>query len=90
MKIEIMLDMEAIGEDDTILVQDEFGEYPDCEYVPKSAYDRIEAENANLRELAKSAWGCVNRHVSCDACRMTCGGCTLQSAMRELGIEVTR
>lgn len=51
MKIEIMLDMEAIGEDDTILVQDEFGEYPDCEYVPKSAYDRIEAENAKLRKL---------------------------------------
>ena len=50
--------------------------------------DELEAENAKLRELAKSAWGCVNRHVSCDACRMTFGGCTLQSAMHELGIEV--
>jgi hypothetical protein len=45
-------------------------------------------ENDKLRELAKAAWGCVNRRVSCDACRMTCGGCTLQSTMRELGIEV--
>ena len=49
---------------------------------------KLEAENAKLRELAKAAWGCVNRHVSCDECRMVCYGCTLQSAMRELGIEV--
>lgn len=50
--------------------------------------DQYKAENNRLRELAKAAWGCVNRHVSCDACRMTCGGCTLQSAMRDLEIEV--
>jgi len=48
----------------------------------------LEEENAKLRELAKAAWGCVNRHVSCDECRMVCCGCTLQSAMHELGIEV--
>lgn len=50
--------------------------------------DALTVENDKLRELAKSAWGCVNRRVSCYECRMTCGGCTLQSAMRELGIEV--
>ena len=52
--------------------------------------DKYKAENAKLRDIAKAAWGCVNRRVSCDACRMTCGGCTLQSAMRELGIEVAK
>ena len=46
------------------------------------------AENAKLWELAKAAWGCVKRHVSCDECRMVCSGCTLQSAMHELRIEV--
>lgn len=49
---------------------------------------RANAENAKLRELAKAAWGCVNRHVSCDECRVSCGGCTLQSAMHEVGVEV--
>lgn len=53
-----------------------------------AAVKRLYDENAKLQELAKAAWGCVNRHVSCDECRMVCGGCTLQSAMRELGIEV--
>jgi len=54
-------------------------------------HDRAEflmRENAKLRELAKAAWGCVKRQVSCDECRMVCCGCTLQSAMRECGIEV--
>jgi hypothetical protein len=46
-------------------------------------------ENDKLRELAKAAWSCANRHVSCDECRTVCCGCTLQSAMRELGIEVS-
>ena len=49
---------------------------------------RVEERCAKLRELVKAAWGCVNRRVSCDECRMVCCGCTLQSAMRELGIEV--
>jgi hypothetical protein len=51
--------------------------------------EEILAENAKLRKLAKAAWSCVNRHVSCDECRVVCGGCTLQSTMHELGIEVT-
>ena len=54
----------------------------------KADAQKYKAESVGLRELVKSAWGCVNRHVSCDACRMTFGGCMLQSAMRELGIEV--
>lgn len=54
----------------------------------KADAQKYKAENTKLRELAKAAWGCVNRHVSCDECRMVCCGCTLQSAMRELGIEV--
>lgn len=57
-------------------------------YVPIEDGKAVRAENAKLRELAKAAWGCVNRHVSCVECRVACGGCTLQSAMRELGIEV--
>ena len=48
----------------------------------------LEVENVKLRKLAETAWGCVNRHVSCCGCRIVCCGCTLQSAMRELGIEV--
>ncbi len=48
----------------------------------------LEDENAKLRELAKAAWGCVKRQVSCDDCRIVACGCTLQSAMRECGIEV--
>ena len=54
----------------------------------RSKLKSLESENAKLRGLAKAAWGCVNRRVSCDECRMVCCGCTLQSAMRELGIEV--
>jgi len=66
--------------------------HPRCDYDiysdMRDIVDDMQAENAKLRELAKAAWGCVNRHVSCDECRMVCCGCTLQSAMRELGIEV--
>ena len=54
----------------------------------REAVGECREQNAKLRELAKTAWCCVNRHVSCDECRMVCFGCTLQSAMRELGIEV--
>ena len=46
----------------------------------------LEEENEKLRMLAKAAWGCVKRTVSCEDCRIVACGCTLQSAMRELGI----
>lgn len=48
----------------------------------------IYAENEKLRKLAKAAWGCVKRQVSCDDCRIVACGCTLATAMRECGIEV--
>ena len=48
----------------------------------------IEAENAKLRELVKAAYRCTNAGPSCLECRMVAGGCTLLSAMRELGVEV--
>ena len=48
----------------------------------------LQAENERLRELVKSAWKCVHTGISCSDCRLIAGGCTLQSAMYELGIEV--
>lgn len=45
-------------------------------------------ENAKLRELANAAWTCIHTGTSCSDCRLIAGGCTLQTAMRELGIEV--
>ena len=48
----------------------------------------LRAENEKLRELVKSAWKCVHTGISCFDCRLIAGGCTLQSAMRELGVEV--
>jgi hypothetical protein len=45
-------------------------------------------ENAKLRELVRAAWKCIHSGLSCSDCRLIACGCTLQSAMRELGIEV--
>lgn len=50
--------------------------------------DVAERENAELRELVRAAWKCIHVGVSCSDCRLIAGGCTLQTAMRELGIEV--
>ena len=49
---------------------------------------RLQAENAKLRELVKAAWGCIHTGASCSDCRLIAGGCTLQTAMHKLGIEV--
>ncbi len=46
------------------------------------------AENAKLRELVKAAYRCIRANVSCEECRLVCSGCTLQTAMHELGVEV--
>ena len=46
-------------------------------------------ENAKLRELVRAAWRCIHTGASCSDCRLIAGGCTLQTAMRELGVEVT-
>lgn len=48
----------------------------------------LQAENAKLRELVRAAWRCIHTGASCSDCRLIAGGCTLQSAMRELRIEV--
>lgn len=50
-------------------------------YVPES-------ENAKLRELVRVAYNCTNAGPSCLECRIVAGGCTLLSAMRELGVRV--
>lgn len=50
--------------------------------------DDAQAENAKLRELVRAAYNCTNAGPSCLECRVVAGGCTLLSAMHELGIEV--
>lgn len=50
----------------------------------------LERENAKLRELARAAWRCIHTGASCYDCRLVAGGCTLQTAMRELGVEGRR
>ena len=50
--------------------------------------ERFEAENAKLRELARAAGKCIHTGASCSDCRLIAGGCTLLSAMRELGVVV--
>lgn len=56
--------------------------------LTQTCSNRLEGENDKLRELARSAWRCIRSGSSCSECRLVAGGCTLQSAMREFGIEV--
>ncbi len=58
-------------------------------FVLLSMYEKLESENAKLRELVRAAWRCIHTGASCSDCRLIAGGCTLQSAMRELGVEMT-
>ena len=51
---------------------------------------KLEAENVKLCEALCAAWKCVNVEISCSDCRLIAGGCTLQTAMRELGVEVSK
>lgn len=48
----------------------------------------LQDERDRLRELVRAAWKCIHSGLSCSDCRLIAGGCTLQTAMRELGIEV--
>jgi len=50
--------------------------------------ERLCDENAKLRELVRAAWKCIHSGLSCYDCRLIAGGCTLQTSMRELGVEV--
>lgn len=52
--------------------------------------ERLADENAKLRKLLRAAYRCTNAGPNCLECRIVAGGCTLLSAMRELGIEVPR
>ena len=63
----------------------------ELEHCPacKNVADLQEAldENAKLRELVRAAWRCIHTGASCSDCRLIAGGCTLQTAMRELGVD---
>lgn len=63
----------------------------ELEHCPacKNVADLQEAldENAKLRELVRAAWRCIHTGASCSDCRLIAGGCTLQTAMRELGVN---
>ena len=56
------------------------------EYATDKIAD-LQAENDRLRELVKAAWRCIHTGLCCFDCRTIAGGCTLKTAMRELGIE---
>lgn len=56
--------------------------------IPKDEYRALVDERDRLRELVRAAWRCIHTGASCSDCRLIAGGCTLQTAMRELGIEV--
>ena len=61
-----------------------------AEYEESVAWDMVhssERRNDKLRELVKAAWRCIHTGIGCSDCRLTAGGCTLKTAMRELGIE---
>lgn len=55
-------------------------------HVASVNYRLLEAENAKLRELLRVAYNCTNAGPSCLECRIVAGGCTLLSAMHELGV----
>ena len=61
--------------------------YGNWEDAHKRAIE-LEKQNAKLRELLRAAYNCTNAGPSCLECRVVAGGCTLLSAMRELGVEV--
>ena len=54
----------------------------------RGSVHRERGEADRLRELVRAAWRCIHTGASCSDCRLVAGGCTLQTAMRELGIEV--
>ena len=60
--------------------------YGNWEDAHKRAIE-LEKQNAKLRELVMAAWRCIHTGASCSDCRLVAGGCTLQSAMRELEVD---
>jgi len=61
-------------------------------YVERTlaAFERLESENAKLRELVRYAYECAihSDHATCDDCRRMNSSCILADRMRELGVEV--
>ena len=49
--------------------------------------DKLRTENERLRKLLNNSLDCID-YGNCESCYCYFGGCTLRSAMRELGIEV--
>lgn len=47
--------------------------------------DKLEKE---IDKLEKAVLQCIHTGIDCSDCRLVAGGCTLRTAMRELGVEV--
>lgn len=84
-----MTEFQELVKDAPKFVWMERGELVAYAYGMYAAVAKTDAENAKLRELVKSAWRCIHVGASCSDCRLIAGGCTLQSAMLELGEEVS-
>lgn len=50
--------------------------------------ERLQIENAKLRELAVDAHACKENDGCCEDCYADEGDCPIELRMRELGIEV--
>lgn len=73
-----------------VLTDQEYFNQCERERLMQVSIDALDKDNAKLRELARAAWRCIHTGASCSDCRLIAGGCTLQTAMRELGIEVDK
>ncbi len=71
-----------------VLTDQEYIDQCERERLMQASIDALDKENAKLRELLRAAWKCIHSGPSCFDCRVVAGGCTLESAMRELGVEV--
>jgi len=59
-------------------------------YVERTlaAFERLEEENAKLRELVADAHACKENDGCCEDCYADEGDCPIEQRMRELGVEV--
>ena len=71
-----------------VLTDQEYIDQCEREQLMQVSIDALDKENAQLRKLLKAAYRCTNAGPSCLECRIVAGGCTLLSAMRELGVDV--
>ena len=73
-------------ERETRPLRDSFDLALDSKRIAERRVTELLDENAKLRELARAAWRCIHTGASCSDCRLIAGGCTLQTAMRKLGV----